>query len=472
VLDGIKDRGALAACRQTRFVPFDPIRKRTEAEIQGPDGRAFQVAKGAPQIVLELCRPPEDVAKAADAKVTEFAGRGYRTLGVARKDGPEGWKFLGLLPLFDPPREDSAETIREANRHGIQVKMVTGDNLAIARQISGQLGLGTNIHTADEFFKDLPADADLTPKAAAAVEAAEGFAQVFPEHKYQIVRALQLRGHIVGMTGDGVNDAPALKQADTGIAVSGATDAARAASEVVLTAPGLSTIIRAVETARTIFERMNSYAIYRITETIRIMVFVVLAMLVYNFYPITALMIILLAFANDVPILAIAYDNTWLNPNPVHWNMRRVLSVSTVLGLVGVVETFGLLALAKTWLDLSEAQIQTLIFLKLAIAGHLTLFVARTRQPFLTKPYPAPVLLWSAVGTKVLVTLFVAFGLGLVAPISWTDIGLVWGYCLVWVFIEDWAKLAVYHHLKLASPRHRGFIGRLQEKLHPYQASP
>jgi len=465
VINGLEEPSALAAFHQVKFTPFDPICKRTEADVQDAHGKQFKVAKGAPQVILDLCRLPEDFANSVNTKVNEFAGKGFRTLGVARSDGTKGWQFLGLLPLFDPPREDSAQTIREAKAHGIQVKIVTGDNVAIAKQIAGELGLGTNIHTAGEFFKDTIEDDMLLPKTASAVEAAEGFAQVFPEHKFQIVKALQSKGHIVGMTGDGVNDAPALKQADTGIAVSGATDAARAAAAVVLTAPGLSTIIRAVETARTIFERMNSYAIYRITETIRIMVFVVLAMMAYNFYPITAIMIILLAFANDVPILAIAYDNTWLDPKPVRWDMRRVLLVSTVLGLIGVFETFVLLVFAKSWLMLDEAQVQTLIFLKLAVAGHLTLFVARTRRPFLTKPYPSPILLWSAIGTKVLVTLFVAYGFGLVAPISWTIIGLVWAYCLVWVFIEDWAKLNVYRHLDFAAKLHRKFLEQIKRPL-------
>jgi H+-transporting ATPase len=453
VIDGLKDLSALGKCRQTQFIPFDPVRKRTEARVEGPDGQTFRVTKGAPQVVLDLCAPAEDFARSIQAKVNEFAAQGYRTLGVASFNGNKCWEFLGLLSLFDPPREDSVETIQDANEHGIHVKMVTGDHNAIAREISGRLGLGTNTQTAEKFFNDSAGNTSLTAKTAADVENADGFAEVFPEHKFQIVQALQGRGHIVGMTGDGVNDAPALKQADTGIAVSGATDAARAAAALVLTAPGLSVIVRAVETARTIFERMNSYAIYRIIETIRIMVFVVLAMIAYNFYPITAIMIILLAFANDVPILAIAYDNTMVSPDPVRWDMRRVLSVSTVLGLIGVVETFGLLVLAKMYLNLTLAQIQTLIFLKLAVAGHLTLFVARTRRPFLKKPYPSPLLLWSAIGTKLLVTVFVAYGFGLIAPISWTNIGLVWAYCVAWIFLEDWGKLFVYHRLDRAAKR-------------------
>ena len=467
VLNGLKDSAVLKAFKQTKFVPFDPIHKRTEAEVQGSDGKPFKVTKGAPQVILDMCKPAENVAKAVDAKVNEFAGKGFRTLGVARLDGNAAWQFLGLLPLFDPPREDAADTIREANEHGIHVKMVTGDNIAIAKQIAGQLGLGTNIHTAVEFFKDASEDDVIQPKVATAVEAAEGFAQVFPEHKFQIVKALQSKGHIVGMTGDGVNDAPALKQANTGIAVSGATDAARAAAALVLTAPGLSVIVQAVETARTIFERMNSYAIYRITETIRIMFFVVAAMLVFKFYPITTVMIILLALLNDLPILTIAYDNTWLDPKPVRWDMRRVLTIATVLGLIGVVETFIVLVIAKDWFQLTSAQIQSFIYLKLAVAGHLTLFVARTRRPFLTKPYPAPILLVAILGTQAIAAMIVGFG-WLVAPIAWKYVGFVWIYCLVWVFIEDWAKLGVYRHLELSTKRHRQFLERIQKPLHSH----
>ncbi len=468
VLRGLKDSKRLDVYRQAKFVPFDPVHKRTEAVIEGQDKKTFSVTKGAPQTVLALCQPPPELADKVNAKVDEFARQGYRSLGVARSEDGKSWQFLGVLPLFDPPREDSAETIRQAEEHGIEVKMVTGDNMAIAKQIAAKLNLGTNIHVAEEFFQRDFNPESVSASMAAHVEAADGFAQVFPEHKYDIVEVLQHGGHIVGMTGDGVNDAPALKQADVGIAVSGATDAARAAAALVLTAPGLAVIVRAVEEARRIFERMNSYTIYRITETIRIMFFVVLAMLVFKIYPITAVMIILLAFFNDLPIMSIARDNTWLDPKPVRWKMHRVLLVSTVLGLIGVVETFGILLIAKLWLDLTVPQIQTFVFLKLAVAGHLTLFVARTKRPFFTRPFPSAMVFWSAVVTKILATLLVAFGLGLVAPIPWWSIGLIWGYCIVWIFIEDWAKLHVYHHLELSGAHHRRFVERLQTSLHPH----
>ncbi len=416
---------------------------------------------------MELAKLAGDEAVRANKWIDDLAAKGYRTLGVARSDDDgKTWTFLGILPLYDPPREDSAQTIKEAGEHGIKVKMVTGDNIAIAREISGQLGMGRNIQPATELFASDSIDAAFD--AAERIEKADGFAQVFPQHKYSIVKVLQERGHLVAMTGDGVNDAPALKQADVGIAVSGATDAARTAADLILTAPGLSVITRAVEEARRIFERMNSYAIYRIVETIRIMFFVVLAMIVFNFYPITAIMIILLAFFNDVPIMAIAYDNTWLDPKPARWDMHRVLTVSTVLGLIGVLETFGILWIARDGMQLTIPQIQTFIFLKLAVAGHLTLFVARTRKPFWRRPFPSPLLLWSAIATKVLATLFVVYPFGLIAPISWSNVGLIWIYCIVWIFIEDWAKLAVYSHLASTPPRHRNFLHTLATRLHPH----
>jgi H+-transporting ATPase len=471
IMHGLADPKVLAPYHQTQFVPFDPVHKRTEAEIQGPDGARFKVAKGAPQVILQMCQPDRDLAARAAAQVDAFARQGDRTLGVARAEAGSGWRFLGILPLSDPPRVDSAETIAHAAEHGIQVKMVTGDNVAIARQIASQLHLGADIHSAEEFFAAGDGPQALAPEQLAKVEAADGFAQVFPEHKFAIVKALQARGHIVGMTGDGVNDAPALKQANAGIAVSGATDAARAAAALVLTAPGLSVIVKAVEAARRIFERMNSYAIYRITETIRIMLFVVVAMIVFRFYPITTVMIILLALLNDLPIMTIAYDNTWLDPKPVSWDMRRVLSVATGLGLMGVVETFLILVIALHWLRLSQAQIQSFIYLKLAVAGHLTLLVARTRRPFWSRPFPARILLFAIVATQTIAAMIVGFG-WLVTPIPWADVGFVWAYCLVWIFLEDWLKLHIYRHLELRGKEHRNFLRRVKSTLHSHAPIP
>ncbi|HKJ46812.1 MAG TPA: plasma-membrane proton-efflux P-type ATPase [Balneolales bacterium] len=463
VIKGLDDQSLLKKYNQKKFIPFDPVRKRTEAEITGPDSESFKVSKGAPQVILDLCHPDKQMREEVNKKVNMFAHKGYRTLGVARCNDGGKWQFLGLLPMFDPPREDSADTIERAEDHGIDVKMITGDNLAIAKETSQQLHLGTNIEVSEHIF-----DGDGKRKSnEIEIEKLDGFAQVFPEHKYNIVKTFQNEGHIVGMTGDGVNDAPALKQADVGIAVSGATDAARSAADLVLTAPGLSVIIKAVEEARRIFERMNSYAIYRIVETIRIMFFMVLAMIAFNFYPITAIMIILLALLNDLPIMAIANDRTWLDPNPVRWDMRRVLTVSTVLGAIGVIETFGLLFIVKEVFHLSDPLIQSLIFYKLVVAGHLTLIVARTKKPFYTKPYPSKLLSVAIISTPVIAALLVGMGI-FVTAIPWSYIGYVTLYCIVWLFIEDWAKLWVYRHITLTHKHHLRFLGMVSQTFHSH----
>ncbi len=467
VLEGVQNKDQLTSYRQTAFIPFDPVHKRTEATIQAPDGATFQTAKGAPQIIMEMAELSDEMQTHAQQVVDAFAAQGYRALGVARKnsDAP-GWTFLGILSLFDPPREDSAKTIAHTCAYGVNMKMVTGDNLAIARQISAKLGLGDNILRADA----LPIDGDGADHKASidAVEQADGFAEVFPEHKFAIVKILQKRDHITGMTGDGVNDAPALKQADVGIAVSGATDAARAAADLVLTAPGLSVIVTAIEEARRIFERMSAYAIYRISETIRIMFFVVLAMVFFDFYPITAIMIILLAFFNDVPIMTIAYDHTGLEKKPVRWNMQQVITVATAMGIVGVFGSFGMLLIAMDWLHLDVSQIQTYVFLKMAVAGHLVLFVARSKGHFWERPWPAPVMIWSAVVTKLAATLLAAYGFGLITPISWPEIALIWGYSFASAMLTDLVKVQVYRHLSGETPRHRGFVDHLK---HPLNAS-
>jgi H+-transporting ATPase len=467
VLDGVKDKDAFKPYRQTAYVPFDPVHKRTEATIVDGQGMTFQVTKGAPQVILQMSALTDEQTRHANEVVDALAEQGYRALGVARKEhGMQQWQFLGILSLFDPPREDSAQTIASAEAHGVDVKMVTGDNQAIARQISGKLGLGTNILPASALSLDKDGRHDGTDGER--VEKTDGFAEVFPEHKFAIVKLLQARNHITGMTGDGVNDAPALKQADVGIAVSGATDAARAAADLVLTAPGLSVIINAIEEARRIFERMNAYAVYRISETIRIMIFVVLTMIFFNFYPITAIMIILLAFFNDVPIMTIAYDHTGLEKNPVRWNMNQVITVATAMGIVGVIGSFGMLLIAMDWLKLDVTKIQTYVFLKMAVAGHLVLFAARAKEHMWKRPWPAPVMVWSAVITKLAATILAAYGFGLITPISWPEIAMIWGYSILSAMVTDLVKVQVYRHLQRSTPRHRGFLSTMQQPLHSF----
>jgi H+-transporting ATPase len=404
IIKRLADPGVLQDYKVLKFHPFDPVGKYSQAEVAGKDAQ-FTVAKGAPQVILGMVQLDDSLRQHVTDQVENLANQGYRTLGVARTDAQGEWQFQGLLPLFDPPREDSAETIDNAKTMGVQIKMVTGDHLAIAKQIAGKLHLGQNILPSEQMFTS-----HLSAYDRSAIEHADGFAQVFPEHKFEIVKTLQSEEHIVGMTGDGVNDAPALKQADVGIAVSGATDAARAAADLVLTAPGLSVIIHAVKEARRIFERMNSYAIYRISETIRVLLFMTLSILVFNFYPVTAAMIVLLALLNDFPIMMIAYDNTLVAARPVRWNMHRVLTISSVLGVLGVAISFGLFWFAEHYLHLPRGIIQTLIFLKLLVAGHLTIYLTRNTGPIWQRPFPSLKLFLTTEATQVIGTLAAVYG--------------------------------------------------------------
>jgi len=381
-------------------------------------------------------------------------------------------------------------------RYGVEVKMVTGDNMAIAREIGTLLGLQQRTMRSEQLSgaaaNELLALVEVLSTAiyqrlkpevsrkeaqrfagevmdtvksmydtrllerefihtheSAIIEMIESvniFAEVVPEDKYRIVATLQKAGHIVAMTGDGVNDAPALKKADCGIAVSNATDAARGAADIILTAPGLGVINEAVKQARITFERMKSYATFRIAETVRIILFMTLSIVVFNFYPITALMIILLALLNDLPILAIAYDNTKVNSKPVRWNMAEMLTVSTVLGVTGVIGSFLLFFILREN-GFSEQMIQSMMFIKLIVAGHSTLYITRTEGWFWRRPWPAPLLFWATFGTEILGTLIVVYGF-LVTPIGWKYALWMWAYALAWFFVDNAAKMLAYRLLR------------------------
>jgi H+-transporting ATPase len=439
ILSHVSDPSQIGSYQVLHFQPFDPVHKRTEASLQDAQGNTFKVTKGAPQVIMALSANASGVKEQVDEAVNTFAARGFRSLGVAVTDSKDSWRFLGVIPLYDPPREDSKATIETANKMGIKVKMVTGDQLAIGKEIARQLGLGTNILDASIFEQKGHL---MNGRLADAIENSDGFAQVFPEHKYAIVENLQKRKHIVGMTGDGANDAPALKKADAGIAVSGATDAARSAADIVLLTPGLSVIIDAIKESRKIFQRMNSYAIYRIAETIRVLLFMTFSILVFNFYPVTAIMIVLLALLNDGAILTISRDKVYYSDKPEAWNMPIVLGIATVLGFTGVIASFGLFYLGERVFHLDRPTIQTLMYLKLSVAGHLTIFITRTRGPFWSIR-PAKILLGAVLGTQAVATLFAVYGI-FMTPIGWSWALLVWGYALAWFLFNDRVKLAAY----------------------------
>ncbi len=488
-----------------QFVPFDPVHKRTEAAVIAEDGSELIAIKGAPQVVIELCHNHDFDKALAYQKVEEFADEGFRTLGVAyRTTQDKTFTFLGLIPLFDPPREDSKAVIAEAKAQRIEVKMVTGDNIAVAKYIARLLDIGDHIesvrelkgesteeyvllakviskalvktlhtdipddqlqHTVDQIIKQVRKElsTEALPEGTvkrheseiiAQIEKANGFAQVYPEDKYFIVDELQKADHIVGMTGDGVNDAPALKKADVGIAVSGATDAARAAAEIVLMAPGLGVIIEAIKQARITFERMQSYTIFRIAETIRIIFFMGLSIGVFQFYPVTALMIIVLALLNDIPILTIAYDNTKIRKNPIRWDMHEVLVMAGWLGLAGVISSFTLFWIAMVYLKLPLEFVQSVFFAKLVIAGHGTIYNTRIDDWFFKRPYPSLILFSATFSSRVLGTIIAVYGFGLMTPIGWAwGLGM-WAYALSWFVFNDFVKMAVLRYYR----KHRAIV--------------
>ncbi|WP_457640200.1 plasma-membrane proton-efflux P-type ATPase [Persephonella sp.] len=479
-------------CSQKKFIPFDPVRKRTEATVEC-SGETIVVTKGAPQVIIELCYENEFDKEVAYQKVEEFAENGFRTLGVGfKKPEEQKFHFVGLIPLFDPPREDSKPAIEEAKKYGVEVKMVTGDNIAVARYIARILGIGDKIYSARELkgetYEEYVVLAQVITKALLKVreglsdkeaekiasqiaklvekelesrklpagtikkheseiikliEEANGFAEVFPEDKYFIVDKLQKADHIVGMTGDGVNDAPALRKADAGIAVSNATDAARAAAALVLLAPGLMVIVRALEIARQIFGRMEAYTIYRIAETIRVVLFMALSIMIFQFYPVTALMIILLALLNDIPILSIAYDNAKISRKPVRWDMYEMLIMSFWLGVAGVMSSFTLYVLLEEYWKLPQELIQSIIFTKLVVAGHGTIYNTRVKDWLWKKPWPSPVLFIATFGTRVIGTIIAVYGFDLITPIGWEWAIFIWGYAMVWFLFNDAVKMAI-----------------------------
>lgn len=438
---------SLTGFRTLAFHPFDPVSKRAEAEIAGEKEARFKVSKGAPQAILALMRDPSAIKAEVEKGVDDFASRGYRALGVARTDQKGEWQYVGLIALYDAPREDSAKTIALAQSMGVKIKMVTGDHIAVAREIARQANLGTDIRLPSAFIGQPDRE------ARRAVIAADGFAQVFPEHKYHIVELLQSGNHIVGMTGDGVNDAPALKKADAGIAVFGATDAAKSAADIVFTSPGLSTIVDAVKESRKIFRRMNNYSIYRMAETIRMVLFITLSILVFRFYPISAFMVVLLALLNDAPIMTIAYDNVRYSGRPEKWNFQVVLGIATFLGIIGVISSFTLLYIGRHELFLSRDMLQSFIFLKLSVAGHMTVFIARTRGPFWSIK-PSLAILLATTLTQLVATLIVVYGL-FVTPIGWKLALIVWGYAFLAFLITDFIKIRLYSLLE-----HEGLIFR------------
>ncbi|KAL2896794.1 Plasma membrane ATPase 4 [Bienertia sinuspersici] len=394
-----------------------------------------------------------------------YAERGLRSLAVARQEVPEKtkespggpWEFVGLMPLFDPPRHDSAETIRRALNLGVNVKMITGDQLAIGKETGRRLGMGTNMYPSssllgqdkDSNIASLPVD-DL-------IEKADGFAGVFPEHKYEIVKRLQERKHICGMTGDGVNDAPALKKADIGIAVADATDAARSASDIVLTEPGLSVIISAVLTSRAIFQRMKNYTIYAVSITIRVVFGFMLIALIWKF-DFSPFMVLIIAVLNDGTIMTISKDRVKPSPQPDSWKLNEIFATGIVLGGYQALMTvlfFWLMSSTSFFTDkfhvqpLSHGQMMAALYLQVSVISQALIFVTRSRSwSYVERP---GLLLFGAFLVAQLVATVIAvyanFHFAKIEAMGWGWAGVVWIYSLITYVPLDILKFAIRYAL-------------------------
>ncbi|XP_047312119.1 plasma membrane ATPase 4-like [Impatiens glandulifera] len=453
---------ARAGIKEVHFLPFNPVDKRTALTYIDNDGNWHRASKGAPEQILDLCNSRDDVRKKVHAMIDKFAERGLRSLGVARQQVPEKskesaggpWEFAGLLSLFDPPRHDSSETIRKALVLGVNVKMITGDQLAIAKETGRRLGMGTNMYPSSTLLGHDKDSSIASIPVEELIEKADGFAGVFPEHKYEIVKKLQERKHICGMTGDGVNDAPALKKADIGIAVADATDAARSASDIVLTEPGLSVIISAVLTSRAIFQRMKNYTIYAVSITIRIVFGFMLIALIWKF-DFAPFMVLIIAILNDGTIMTISKDRVKPSPLPDSWKLKEIFATGVVLGsylaLMTVIffwamhrtdffsDTFGVRSIRN-----SNNEMMAALYLQVSIVSQALIFVTRSRSwSFVERP--GLLLLGAFMAAQLIATVIAVYANWEFARIKgcgWGWAGVIWLYSIVFYVPLDMLKFA------------------------------
>ncbi|XP_075505284.1 ATPase 10, plasma membrane-type [Primulina tabacum] len=451
---------------EVHFLPFNPVDKRTAITYIDSDGKWYRASKGAPEQILNLCKEKQDIAEKVHTLVNKFAESGLRSLGVAFQEVPEkskeslggAWRFCGLLPLFDPPRHDSAETIRRALNLGVSVKMITGDQLAIAKETGRRLGMGTNMYPSTSL---LGHDKDVNEAIPMdeLIEKADGFAGVFPEHKYEIVKILQQKKHVCGMTGDGVNDAPALKKADIGIAVSAATDAARSAADMVLTESGLSVIVSAVLTSRAIFQRMKNYTIYAVSITVRIVLGFTLLALIWQ-YDFPPFMVLIIAILNDGTIITISKDRVKPSPRPDSWKLRTIFATGIVMGtyLALVTVLFYWLAFSTNFFEIqfhtkplsgSTEEMSSAVYLQVSILSQALIFVTRSRS-WSFRERPGTLLICAFIVAQLVATLIAVYShisFASVRGIGWRWAGVIWLFSLVFYVPLDVIKFTISYAL-------------------------
>lgn len=419
------------------FIPYDSERKHSTAHIQKGDEKLL-ISLGAPQVIraLDEFALPE-MAERFNNDIREAAQNGFRVLAVATKKNSEEeshMEIAGVLFLADPLDERSKETMHFMRENGIAVKMLTGDNRVIAERIAQELELPGEVFPAEEARK-LFSDVEAMHRKFNAIAA---FAEILPKDKYEIVKAFQSQ-YIVASTGDGINDLPALKVANVGIAVSGAVSALKSMADIVLLGQGLSVIQDAILESRKIFVRLYNYSVYRISESFRLIITILILGVWYGFYPLVPLQLILLAFLNDIPIISLAFDRVKILAKPSEVNVRERLILSLLFGSVGVINSILLFLLMTNVFHLSLPVIQTIFFLKLTVSGHALVFVAHTKERWY-RFFPSRAVILATVTTQILATALAVSGFLMPASISLSTAFLVWLWAFFWMQISEYTK--------------------------------
>ncbi|MBO3768766.1 MAG: plasma-membrane proton-efflux P-type ATPase [Thermoproteota archaeon] len=443
VLSYAKELGVnFSKYKQVLYKPFDPSTKRTEAVIRISEDQ-FKVVKGAPQIIMSLCKDlDEKIVDSANRMIEEFSRKGYRTIAVAKSEGNnEEFKLLGLLALADPPRPDSRSMIEEIKKLEVKPIMLTGDNIAIAKEVARQVGIGDNIVRLSDLEKLSEAEQEKL------IEKVDGFAEIYPEDKYKIVKLLQSKGHMVGMTGDGVNDAPALKQAEMGIAVSNSTDVAKASASVVLTEPGIGVIVDLIKVSRQTYQRALSWVINKVTKVIEFISVLTISFFWLHDLVLSLLGMSLLVFANDFVTMSLATDNVEHTKSPNKWNIKNITLASLVPAIFLIIEGMLVIFTGVQYFHLNWEKLRSLVLLNLVFNSQFRVLIIRERRHFWSSR-PGRELLITSTATIIVFMLLGISGV-IIYPLKIYEVLIILGYSMLFTLMIDFPKYYVFRKFEL-----------------------
>ncbi|MEM0003296.1 MAG: plasma-membrane proton-efflux P-type ATPase [Thermoproteota archaeon] len=443
VLSYAKELGVnFSKYKQVLYKPFDPSTKRTEAVIRISEDQ-FKVVKGAPQIIMSLCKDlDEKIVDSANRMIEDFSRKGYRTIAVAKSEGNnEEFKLLGLLALADPPRPDSRSMIEEIKKLEVKPIMLTGDNIAIAKEVARQVGIGDNIVRLSDLEKLSEAEQEKL------IEKVDGFAEIYPEDKYKIVKLLQSKGHMVGMTGDGVNDAPALKQAEMGIAVSNSTDVAKASASVVLTEPGIGVIVDLIKVSRQTYQRALSWVINKVTKVIEFISVLTISFFWLHDLVLSLLGMSLLVFANDFVTMSLATDNVEHTKSPNKWNIKNITLASLVPAIFLIIEGMLVIFTGVQYFHLNWEKLRSLVLLNLVFNSQFRVLIIRERRHFWSSR-PGRELLITSTATIIVFMLLGISGV-IIYPLKIYEVLIILGYSMLFTLMIDFPKYYVFRKFEL-----------------------